>query len=69
MYVVKFVLILAAFLASLVLGVVGLSNWIARESCVASWRDSGLQNRYSFWGGCQVRVKDKWIPSSVYREV
>lgn len=41
-----------------------------RYGCAAAWADSGMSSRYSFFGGCQIQLKDgTWIPSSRYREM
>lgn len=35
--------------------------------CDAKTEDMGFENRYSFWGGCQIEVESgKWIPLKNY---
>lgn len=64
----------AEFWATMVVGllfVVVLSAaaiWADATSCHSKWEGYGA-TRYSMWGGCQVRVGDKWVPVDTIREV
>lgn len=43
----------------------------SRIECSAQWGDSGVQHRYSAFGGCQLSEDQgkTWIPSDRYRKV
>lgn len=59
---------LAIIIISLVCSVAAV-NFLSSLSCEKQWADSGMDSRYSFFGGCQIKVDGLWIPSRVYRDI
>lgn len=37
------------------------------ESCESKFDASGMEHRYEFMGGCQIKVDGVWIPSDNWR--
>ncbi|EIM25728.1 hypothetical protein MicloDRAFT_00064550 [Microvirga lotononidis] len=54
-------------LAAFIYGLYTLSENSAREFCLTQASDAGLEGRYSFYGRCQVRIGDRWVPGSLVR--
>jgi hypothetical protein len=66
--IIKFWLIIFAVFVLLVTLIFGAANLLVGASCDAQWKDSGMQHRYSFFGGCQVKRNGVWIPAGNYRD-
>ena len=46
---------------------VGGAYALERPSCIARWTDSGIETRWSFFGGCQLRqANGDWITDTAY---
>ena len=41
-----------------------ISYWSSSVTC--KQRYASFENKYSFWEGCMIKVKDKWIPNESY---
>lgn len=55
---------LVVLTVAVIVAVVAVGNAMYSErACYQSWRQSGMQARYSFSGGCQIEVsRGVWIP-------
>jgi hypothetical protein len=61
---------LAALAVLFGLVVWGTSYGLSRPTCYAHTAQIGLRGSWSFWGDCQIRLKDgRWIPLENYRVV
>ena len=59
--------ILFLLVVILVGGAGGLAYYISQKSCEALTANMGLAHRWSFFGDCQVEVRDGiWIPLDNY---
>lgn len=63
--------IIILVVACIVIGapVVGVTYVLEEKQCTAQWNNSGMESRYSFFGGCQIKTaKGVWIPAKNYRD-
>lgn len=45
----------------------GALTLASQQVCYAKWDDAEVQSRWSFSGGCQIRMQDgRWIPEERY---
>ena len=53
------------------IGVIGTAMYpINKASCHASWKDSGYNSTYSFFGGCRIETEEGiWVPTENYRPI
>ena len=35
--------------------------------CDAAWEESGMEHKWSFFGGCRIKHDGHWIPSRSYK--
>jgi hypothetical protein len=64
-------LIVFLLVAALVVGILLYGAWhVSGYSCVSMWADSGMEVRFGFPEGCQIKNQQGfWIPSRNYREI
>ncbi len=60
-----FIVAMTLLLGGLVIGL----NALDRANCSASWKDSGMEHRWSPIGGCQLQYKGAWLPAENFRAI
>jgi len=52
----------------LIVAVVFAAQYAMERKCIEKTAEIGISSRWSFWGGCQIQVKDNiWIPLDNFR--
>lgn len=59
-FLLAFLIITSPFVG----GLLYLMNWGSQLNCYSRWEGSKYEVRYSFWGGCNVKVNGTWLPES-----
>lgn len=53
------------FISVIVTGITVITYSIGRQSCLEKW--ASFSPKFSFFGGCQIMVDGKYIPSENYK--
>lgn len=64
---IKMIVVIVLIVAVCLVGTLGLLIPLDIAGCNAQTADIGYDHRWSFWGGCQIEVKEgRWIPLDSY---
>ena len=63
----KFVFFIIAMVIIINIIVKAYEYGVARYECHATWQESGIDYKYTFRGGCALKIGKGWIPAKNYR--